>query len=41
LQGEDDFGAGDSSGAWMNGLDWPAGGGNSAPVASAGGANAS
>ena len=39
LQGEDDFGAGNSSSAWMNGLDWPAGGSTAAPVASTGGAN--
>lgn len=41
LQGEDDFGASDAGGAWMNGLDWPAGGSTAAPVASAGGANGS
>jgi hypothetical protein len=44
LQGEDGFGAGDGGGggAWMNGLDWPAGNGGAgtiAPAAPVGGAN--
>jgi len=38
LQGEDDLGTGEG-GAWMNGLDWPAGNGAAAPTpAAAGGA---